>query len=41
MDEQMKPRKLRISQIEDVTMSALEEQIKAEELRLVIAMQYV
>ncbi|XP_023718566.2 uncharacterized protein LOC111870471 isoform X2 [Cryptotermes secundus] len=32
-DEQMKPRKLRINQSEDVTISSLEEQIKAEELR--------
>jgi hypothetical protein len=39
-DEQTKPRKLRINQNEDVTMS-LEEQIKEEELRSVIAMQYV
>jgi hypothetical protein len=40
-DEQMKPRKLRINQNEDVMMPSLEEQIKAEELRLVIATQYV
>jgi hypothetical protein len=38
-DEQMKPKQPRINENDDVAVSSLEEQMKAAELRLVIAMQ--